>query len=445
MIALATVKAPRIGVTVEVGDDLRIYVDAQPEFHDAVLRLVRVIDDGGEWVRDYDVPASVEGVAHELARALGADAEVSFADALYEGWEGDIVLPDPEELAAEQRALRAARARMLSRDSGQPRCSDLEEGKPGRYTNEDGQGCDGAEGGAGGKASSNVPPADDVDESFVAEDPRHPGEAVLPDGSRVPVTMYTTRSYYETPADYHEALRKRREEEWGDGGPTPEMVKGFQAFVDDAQVAVQVNGDLLDEILAGGFRNQFQTNTSRGALNPAARAFVEGDIWGYPTDLDGAKRPIYGFMYRAANDGPVTQYGDTTLILKDHVRAHTTVMDGDSLSYHDHARPAPIDRVDELAVRRRARRNAVTGEKWHYDTSDDWHRASFTSMYVEAQIHRPLTMDDVAEIRFLGDSPSPWIDNSVLKDLRTRYPDIKFKAHNGQDLTDSIDIRAGMA
>jgi hypothetical protein len=52
---------------------------------------------------------------------------------------------------------------------------------------------------------------------------------------------------------------------------------------------------------------------------------------------------------------------------------------------------------------------------------------------------------DVAEIRFLGDSPSPWIENSVLKDLRTRYPDIKFKAHNGQDLVESIDIRAGMA
>lgn len=35
---------------------------------------------------------------------------------------------------------------ILLRADDQPRCSELEEGKPGRFTNEDGQGCDGAEG-----------------------------------------------------------------------------------------------------------------------------------------------------------------------------------------------------------------------------------------------------------------------------------------------------------
>lgn len=110
MTTLATISAPRVGVTVEIGDDLHFYVDAEEPFRESVMRLLRAIDAHGEWVRGYDVPASVAEVAGAIARALGADATVEVADALYEGWEGDIILPDPGEVRAEARALLTRRA-----------------------------------------------------------------------------------------------------------------------------------------------------------------------------------------------------------------------------------------------------------------------------------------------------------------------------------------------
>ncbi len=49
--------------------------------------------------------------------------------------------------------LDVAFVRALLRDSDQPRCSELEEGKPGKFTNDDGAGCDGP---AGAKAKDQI-------------------------------------------------------------------------------------------------------------------------------------------------------------------------------------------------------------------------------------------------------------------------------------------------
>lgn len=60
---------------------------------------------------------------------------------------------------AKRKAKRALLEAWLRGGDDQPRCSEIEEGKPGRFTNDDGEGCEGAEGKKGADAKADAPPA----------------------------------------------------------------------------------------------------------------------------------------------------------------------------------------------------------------------------------------------------------------------------------------------
>jgi hypothetical protein len=157
----------------------------------------------------------------------------------------------------------------------------------------------------------------------------------------------------------------------------------------------------LQSILEDGrFKTQFETQTSSGLKNNAARARFERDAGGYPLDLDREDRMVYGYI----SDDPdgmlghrmnVDQYGEIAFKLKRQVRQRATFTLGDSLGNHS----VSWDRVDEGS---------------HYAIDHGFIRDFFTdgprrklnlkatgeldSRYWEAQYHWGLSVDDIEEV-----------------------------------------------
>jgi hypothetical protein len=170
----------------------------------------------------------------------------------------------------------------------------------------------------------------------------------------------------------------------------------MQAAVDSQPVAVRMNPTaLVGMVNDGRMKTQFETRTSNGMLDQDRRALAEETMFGYPTDLDPKKRPIYGYMspdYDALNGGGPTQYGPVKVLLKDQVRPRTTVSFGDTLSVEG-TLPAPLEHVDRYAI------NTHHDYYEPTDFEESLHDLQ-SSHYIEAQIHGGVTLDDVASIEY---------------------------------------------
>jgi hypothetical protein len=85
----------------------------------------------------------------------------------------------------------------------------------------------------------------------------------------------------------------------------------------------------------GRYKSQFETKTSRGALNFAVRTDFEQEHLSVPRDIAPALRPVYGTLdvEGLPNDGRFTfAYGPIVITLKESVRNRTTFTIGDSLA-----------------------------------------------------------------------------------------------------------------
>lgn len=120
---------------------------------------------------------------------------------------------------------------------------------------------------------------------------------------------------------------------------TPES----RSLIDNSILAVHLPPTALVGLWKDGrLKTQFETGTSKGALDPRYRARSEEELFGIPQDFGGEFRPIYGALHVFHKDsaqpsprwheGPARHYGSVWLELHPHVRSRTTLTQGDSLN-----------------------------------------------------------------------------------------------------------------
>lgn len=193
----------------------------------------------------------------------------------------------------------------------------------------------------------------------------------------------------------------------------------------------------------GRVKTQYETGTSSGSFYPEARAAAEWDMFNYPSkytfreggyqmsekdaalpepheDPNVSKRPVYAYLstrvdkYRQSGgyEG-VDSYGDVDLVLKDSVRARTTVVGTDSLGLTDGSGklatyaslfPAPLDNPNLRML------------DW---SNNDPLELSFIegvggSPYTEAQIHGGVTLADIEYVVLPG-TPDPELRDLLEK------------------------------
>lgn len=161
----------------------------------------------------------------------------------------------------------------------------------------------------------------------------------------------------------------------------------FKGLLKDAPVCMRVPEDVLDKILTQGeFKNQHQTGTSKGWLNPEFRKSAEKAAFGEqltkPEDF-----PLYGYFATGKNGYPpsVSGYGSVKIEFKEEVKARSTVTAGDSLASFE----------DKQAVGTPANNPRLAS----LDNSVEYKEFSM-SLYAEAQIHGKVVPKDIAKVIF---------------------------------------------
>lgn len=244
-------------------------------------------------------------------------------------------------------------------------------------------------------------------------------------------------------------LTKQRMEQQGDWDfkTLAQVERAAKQRLARAQIRVRIPTKALDQIIADGrLKNQHETETSMGSLNPRYRRLAEQVMFGYPSfpepedngsmeavpsmitprrnmrfaqadiapglrPLPGEQEhpssalPIYGFLVDPSEPGAedvAEGYGNTVLVLKNSLRHRTTFTGVDSLGGNLY--PSPIDqpRVESLTTEQML--GLAGGAAFGKDFPDgkpNW-PLDKPYTYVEAQIHGGVTLDDIAEIHLHG-------------------------------------------
>jgi len=241
------------------------------------------------------------------------------------------------------------------------------------------------------------------------------------------------------------------------------MTAKLDAMVEGTSVHVAVPRSVLDDILQSGrMKSFFETQTTGGYTTTGVRADYEAVIFGYKTRaLDKKLRPVYGYLEDAATVrkmlgkakantnrtlSQTKQYGDIAIRLKDEaVRNRTTFTAGDSLDETIHAIPLASKEkwrafLELVQGGRKGGEYSVSATPaWHshdlYGTMIQWRQQAALERrfgaakklkvhdvlrhteqrYLEAQIHRGVSVDDIAEV-VVGKGTK--IDPATAKALR---------------------------
>lgn len=181
--------------------------------------------------------------------------------------------------------------------------------------------------------------------------------------------------------------------------------------------ALAIPSYALHQVLdSGRVKSQFETDRSGGSLSPDSRRKIEHQFFGYPHDLPGRARPIYGYLtHNPAIQHPVAGgYGQHTLILhRPRIWHRTSAFIGDTLDDRDMGHSAhPVQDFQP------------SGFPEHGTEPKDWrldHGPSGTSdiSYTEAHYHGGVNLGDVHYavvhgsdpdlIRHLHQSKVPWV------------------------------------
>ena len=73
-------------------------------------------------------------------------------------------------------------------------------------------------------------------------------------------------------------------------------------IINDSEFGVRVDEKALSSILDTGLKNQFETNSSGGALNKTKRLSAEKNLFNVPVDSLDSDRPVYGMVFPKYND-----------------------------------------------------------------------------------------------------------------------------------------------
>jgi hypothetical protein len=172
---------------------------------------------------------------------------------------------------------------------------------------------------------------------------------------------------------------------------------------------------LLETLRDGEFKNQFDTGTSGGVYNPGLRRQTEAALWAIPEDAPGAARPKYGYLHTHPDgvtvDTPegMDQYGTALVRFKSTLREQTTFdfTGGDTL---DDTLQGTVPTIAPARVTdpRWTALRVDLGDLLTIQSADDLiQRAETTRVwYIEAQYHGRVSTEEVAEVVFLGATPT---------------------------------------
>jgi len=174
--------------------------------------------------------------------------------------------------------------------------------------------------------------------------------------------------------------------------------EGLRNVVEGKPIAVRINDEAaLQNLLADGrFRTSYEKGVTRAkgmSAASGAREQAEEAIWGYATDLDPKLRPIYGYISPngitpAAEGELLSYYGRIQIVLKDEVRARTSVSFADSLDQFDLIRPTPMSDISWESA-------GATLDLDRYKSAQ-----FLDHSYIEAQVHGGVLTSDIAEVVF---------------------------------------------
>ena len=163
---------------------------------------------------------------------------------------------------------------------------------------------------------------------------------------------------------------------------------------------------IMSMLRDGEFKTLFETRTSKGNSNLGARQVAEFAMFGILPSYRG-KRPAYGIV----NYGPVTrdaldrthQYGPFVIVLKKDVNSNATWTESDSLSLMSTSSSLDAPSQHSLFQQRQIldvpflRITPAWGGRGRPTTADG-PDAIGQFQFAEAQLHRPITVDDIAHI-----------------------------------------------
>jgi hypothetical protein len=194
--------------------------------------------------------------------------------------------------------------------------------------------------------------------------------------------------------------------------------------VTSGKLAIAMDIDSFQNMIDSGkseFKNQFQTKTSNGLLDPSMRKKGELANQYIPVEVKPSDRPIYGYVSPDDSLDNVTslgtfQYGEVKFVLKDSVRDRATMTIGDSLGTR--AFPMKINKTPSLkevisATNRMMRLAYGRGNR-------DWEgQDSFAQTeYFEAQIFGGVSAKDIEMIYV----PNGW---DVPSNFASVFPNIE--------------------
>ena len=189
---------------------------------------------------------------------------------------------------------------------------------------------------------------------------------------------------------------------------------------------MDIRSEYLDNVIAEGFKNQFQTHTSQGALDFDSRRQATEQLFGSDVrHMRPADFERYGYLVsRDVSAYNNSGYGDTTVRFKrDRVIERLTYTTDDSLY------PASI----QEAIAGKVSTNSIAGiwldgmsgsellrrvqsSEGSVGNVRDWLRGVTHGAYLELQYHGALTIDDVESINFKRSPPS----QELLRKLRAK-------------------------
>jgi hypothetical protein len=202
-------------------------------------------------------------------------------------------------------------------------------------------------------------------------------------------------------------------------------------------IYVAVSPHVMQQISEDGrIKNQHETNSSRGHLDPEMRAKFERDF--FKNNLPSLKDkplPIYGYMsshpmssHWTANSyssgDNVNQYGSVRLKIKPHLRPVTTFTRDDSLNRHfeqltpsfathPHWKSLISNTLKDIQPHVEKRFLPGKDDVENYTTPNETrngHPDEFGSPYHEAQIHSQVHMHDIDSIHVLPNPENSDVD-----------------------------------
>lgn len=197
------------------------------------------------------------------------------------------------------------------------------------------------------------------------------------------------------------------------------VLEDVQYMLDRSDVVIRVPKKVMVDILDDGFKNQHETHTSRGTLEPGMREEAEKLMFNIPIGSPANKYPKYGFLASEHfGESSGSAYGEVVIRFKQDVKRRTTFTSEDSLDggLDGMVIPAPFTKPRLAALGGSSLRALASPKKERPSTSAMLNKVA---TYWEAQIHGDLSWRDIDSVKFDSEPDSNVL--SLLEELGIPY------------------------